>query len=54
MAKLCPDKFYVTTDFVRRIFKAGHPHYEWMQKLLDLAPPLIFDQVTKRRKQKAG
>src|SRR5436190_14319633 len=57
MAKLCPDIFYITTDFVRRISKAGHPHYKWMQKLLDLTPPLIFDQdgkVTKRRKQKAG
>ena len=51
MAKLWPDKFYVTTEFLRRICKAGHPYYEWMQKLLDLNPPLILDldgKVTKK------
>jgi hypothetical protein len=25
MAKLCPDKLYVTTESIRRICKAGHP-----------------------------
>jgi len=62
MSQLCPDMFYVTTNSVRKICKARHPHYKWMKKLLDLTPkdtfqPLIFHQdgqVTKRRKQMAG
>jgi hypothetical protein len=36
MAKLCPDKFYVTTNSFRKIYKAGNPNYKWMKKLLHL------------------
>ena len=38
MVNLCPDKFYVTTDSIRKIFKAGHPSYKWMKELLYLPP----------------
>ena len=35
-AKLCLDKFYVTTDSIRKICKAGNPNYKWMEELLHL------------------
>jgi hypothetical protein len=36
MAKLCPDKFYIITNSIRKIYKAGNPNYKWMKKLLHL------------------
>jgi hypothetical protein len=38
MANLCPNKFYITTKSIRKIYKAGHPNYKWMKELLYLAP----------------
>ncbi len=36
MAKVCLDKYYVTTEIIRKICNARNPNYKWMEKLLRL------------------